>query len=74
MIAVVFDPDKMARKPFVSVRESRVEFERLVEEEKQAIADHQLTSVLSGLSTDDQSFYSARLTLQTHSTIPLSTY
>ena len=73
MIATVFDPDKMARKPFVSVRESRVEFERLVEEEKQAIADHQVTLVLSGLSTDDQSFYSAPLTLQTHSTIPLST-
>jgi E3 ubiquitin-protein ligase RNF144 len=37
-------------------RETCAEFQRLIEEEKQAIADHQLALTLSGLSTDDPEF------------------
>ncbi|KAG9190855.1 hypothetical protein G6011_08943 [Alternaria panax] len=46
----------MAREPSESERESCAEFGRLVEEEKQATADHQLALTLSGLTTNDPNF------------------
>lgn len=43
----------MARELLETEHETCAEFERLLEEERQAIADHQLALNLSGLSIDD---------------------
>ena len=53
---IVLDPDAMARELSETERETDVEFEKLLEEERQAIADHQLALTLAGLSTEDPEF------------------
>ncbi|KAI4651842.1 hypothetical protein J4E93_002038 [Alternaria ventricosa] len=55
-LAIVPGPDPMARELFEIERETNAEFEKLLEEERQAIADHQLALTLSGLSTDDPEY------------------
>ncbi|KAI4688678.1 uncharacterized protein J4E84_004608 [Alternaria hordeiaustralica] len=55
-LGIVLDPDAMARELSETERETDAEFERLLEEERQAIADHQLALTLSGLSTDDPEY------------------
>lgn len=63
-LGIVLDPDAMARELPQTERETDAEFGRLLEEERQAIADHQLALT--------QNSCSARPTLRTCPTIALS--
>jgi len=56
ILGIALDPDAMARELSKTERETDAEFEKLLEEERQAIADHQLALTLAGLSIEDPQF------------------
>ncbi|KAH6875672.1 hypothetical protein BKA58DRAFT_126051 [Alternaria rosae] len=56
MLAATFDPNEMARELLETEHKTSAEFERLLEEERQAIADHQLALNFSSLSIDDPEY------------------